>query len=427
VGSLKKNKSAEPSPPASSKKKSAKKIKSSTTTGRFGSAERTSFTGRVGSAERTSFPKKESLKKSKSPLKESPFLFQEPSFSYPMHYGYDQVTLLVRDPHWIFAYWSLTEETLDHLKERYADEKDFEKIKLTLRVFDGSEGFSSKLLQEIFPMGNSVNYYIQVFPNQKCYCDIGFLTGEGEFLHIARSNLVETPTDRFSQNRDDSRIAEISKTALHRVGDNKVLETKQKNIKQKLEKNLSSNALSSASISSRAFSVLPLSSEALSSSRLSSGALSSGALSSGVFAKIAGSSSLYSSLSSGVLSSFSWSSSSSSSLEEMSLSSLSSGVFSSSFSSTSLSFGGITKDVLFPFSMDSKMLLYGHTDPQASLYVQGVKKKVNPDGTFSVPLTISKEQFPLSTISIKVVMPNGEELSFDPLSQGTSSSEKGKV
>jgi hypothetical protein len=87
----------------------------------------------------------------------------------------------------------------------------------------------------------------------------------------------------------------------------------------------------------------------------------------------------------------------------------------------------IKKDVLFPFTQDSTILLYGRTDPRATLYVQGAVKKVNPDGTFSVPVSNPKEQPSLSTISIKVVMPTGEEFSFEPLSGKINSSEKGKV
>jgi len=368
----------------------------------------------------------------------SSFVFQEPSFSYPMHYGYDQVTLLVRDPHSIFAYWSFTEETLHHFKKRYEDETNFEKIKLTLRVFNGFDGFSSNatLLQEIFPLFNSVNCYIQAVPNQKYFCDMGFLTEEGDFIHLTRSNLVETPTDRFSQNSDVSWMTESKITGsrivgnnfnqaagAHRVFDNKITKQKDeyKTAGAKQHKNLSSAAFSSAALSSGALSSGSLSSSALSSFSLSSHALSSGALSSGALSSGALSSG---SLSSSAFSSFSLSShalfsGALSSWEGISLFSsknpqalfsyaLSSGALSShSFSSSSMKNPqALPRNAMDPCSEH----FYGRTDPQATLYVDGVVKKVNPDGTFSVPLSIPKEQGIISTI--RVVLPNGEELSF---------------
>ncbi len=333
----------------------------------------------------------------------SSFVFQEPSFSYPMHYGYDQVTLLVRDPHSIFAYWSFTEETLHHFKKRYEDETNFEKIKLTLRVFNGFDGFSSNatLLQEIFPLFNSVNCYIQAVPNQKYFCDMGFLTEEGDFIHLTRSNLVETPTDRFSQNSDVSWMTESKITGsrivgnnfnqaagAHRVFDNKITKQKDeyKTAGAKQHKNLSSAAFSSAALSSGALSSGSLSSSAFSSFSLSSHALFSGALSSweGI--------SLFSSKNPQALFSYA----------------LSSGALSShSFSSSSMKNPqALPRNAMDPCSEH----FYGRTDPQATLYVDGVVKKVNPDGTFSVPLSIPKEQGIISTI--RVVLPNGEELSF---------------
>ncbi len=402
--------------------------------------------------------------------------FQEPSFSYPRHYGYDQVTLLVRDPHCVFAYWSLTDDTVHNLKARFAEETDFDKIKLSLRIFDGKDGFSSeaKPLQEIFPAYGSVNYYLPVAASGQYFCDIGFLTVEGDFLHVARSNLVETPSDHFSQKGDESWITWEN---FHRVFDKTILDKAEsetpsirKNVKQELKKAmsskaLSSGALSSASVSSGALSSGAMSSESLSSGSLSSGALSSGVLSSGVLVKVALPSGALSSgalssgalssgalssgsLSSAALSSTAWSKIPLSQLSSGSLSShaLSSGALSSgSLSSASLSSGSLSsgalsshslssgslsshalssgalssssvpavkKDVAFPFVVNTEMVLYGRTDPLATLYVQGLAKKVNPDGTFSVRFSIPEGQH---AISIKAVLPSGEEVAFEPL------------
>jgi hypothetical protein len=118
----------------------------------------------------------------------------EESFVLPSTYGEDRVTLLVRDPHWLYAYWDFSAATRQQL-----DRMDGGKA--VLRVKDVTEadpdvprGFSDVEL----PPGAD-NWYVHVDAPECNYCvDIGILTPAGDFVVLARSNTVRPPRSRPS-------------------------------------------------------------------------------------------------------------------------------------------------------------------------------------------------------------------------------------
>jgi hypothetical protein len=119
----------------------------------------------------------------------------------PRAYGEDRVVAMVRDPHWLFAYWELTPESVDRTRLRLGE--DAEHARLVLRVYDTTGfTFTGRNAHRHFDIdvGDADNWYIETGYPEKSYClEIGLLGPQGEFLPIARSNTVDTPRDDISE------------------------------------------------------------------------------------------------------------------------------------------------------------------------------------------------------------------------------------
>ncbi|MCL4425468.1 MAG: DUF4912 domain-containing protein [Firmicutes bacterium] len=101
---------------------------------------------------------------------------RERSYPFPALYNEDRLTLLVRDPWWIFAYW-----------EKRPGPGDSAVI---LRCYDAT--VDGKTPFEIpLPYG-AQNWYINVFPDHSYFAELGYYQGD-RFVVLARSNTVHTP------------------------------------------------------------------------------------------------------------------------------------------------------------------------------------------------------------------------------------------
>ncbi|MBI5699565.1 DUF4912 domain-containing protein [Candidatus Saganbacteria bacterium] len=119
-------------------------------------------------------------------------------FEFPGGYGDNRITIMVRDPYWIYAYWELNPGKVDQIRRDLREK--FDQAKLILRIYDaGNWSFF-----DIGIGGGVSNWYINVGrPNTPFCVDIGFLTPDGTFIAAARSNLVTTPRDRMSDVIDE--------------------------------------------------------------------------------------------------------------------------------------------------------------------------------------------------------------------------------
>jgi hypothetical protein len=101
-----------------------------------------------------------------------------------------------RDPHWIYAYWDVSEFAL----KRAADHIGplFKNSKFTIRVRDAAKPFSaSKTAPASFDVDvdpHAGGWYVNVsHDNMTYFADFGVRTPKGDFYSIARSNTVSTP------------------------------------------------------------------------------------------------------------------------------------------------------------------------------------------------------------------------------------------
>jgi len=121
-------------------------------------------------------------------------------FEFPRAYGENKIVLLVRDPRWIHAYWEITEEKYREMKRVLSG--DFDSSKEVLRVHDSTSTPWKSF--DIHTSFGSKNWYINVpEPGRTYFVEIGFLTQDGRFIVMARSNAVTTPREGMSDIIDD--------------------------------------------------------------------------------------------------------------------------------------------------------------------------------------------------------------------------------
>jgi hypothetical protein len=117
----------------------------------------------------------------------------------PKGYNVDRIVALVRDPHWIFAYWEVTDRKYRELERIFGS--TWASCKMILRVYDKSSEKERHF--DIALMREARNWYINVSAQGRYQIAIGALSPDGRFELVAISNIVETPSDRASDRVDE--------------------------------------------------------------------------------------------------------------------------------------------------------------------------------------------------------------------------------
>jgi len=126
------------------------------------------------------------------------FTHQESNFEFPAGYDDNRIVLMVRDPHWLYAYWEVSARRREEIKQQLG-ESVFSRARIFLRVYDAA---SSK--HHDIEVGGARNWYVRVpAPNRTYFAEIGFLTEDGRFIAACRSNSVTTPLDGMSDVIDE--------------------------------------------------------------------------------------------------------------------------------------------------------------------------------------------------------------------------------
>lgn len=108
----------------------------------------------------------------------------------------DRIVLMVRDAYWLHAYWELTATSVSRAKVALAER--WHAARPVLRVVSVSEGsldtISDEVIRVIDIHGEVCNWYIDVKDPPNSYrVDVGYMTSDGHFHALARSNVVTTP------------------------------------------------------------------------------------------------------------------------------------------------------------------------------------------------------------------------------------------
>ncbi|MCG2705134.1 MAG: DUF4912 domain-containing protein, partial [Candidatus Omnitrophica bacterium] len=122
-------------------------------------------------------------------------------------YDSTNLTLIARDPRWIHAYWDIASSSRDTLKNRIGDE--LERSAHTLRMYDVTfvdfNGDNANHWFDLdFDPGVTNNWYVNLWSDRASYCgEIGLRLQNGKFFPFTRSNVVQTPTKRPSERSEE--------------------------------------------------------------------------------------------------------------------------------------------------------------------------------------------------------------------------------
>lgn len=174
-------------------RKSPAKAKSSS-----GSGENRRSNGRAAARRKTKPPRSEKrLTQMRAKLTQFKDLAHQPNGNGKQAgYTKDRLVVMVRDPYWLHAYWELTRQSID--RARVALGQHWHSARPVLRLSEVSrEGTTSgvrKVVRDIDIHGGVNNWYVDVYDPPKSFqLDIGYVSPDGKFLSVCRSNSVTTP------------------------------------------------------------------------------------------------------------------------------------------------------------------------------------------------------------------------------------------
>lgn len=146
--------------------------------------------------------------------KKKPFV---DNLDLPASYNKTNLTLIARDPHWIFAYWELASSTLEEWKTKIG--QDFYSATRVLRMYDVTlKDFNGSNANQWFDLsvGNAENWYISMWSDNVSYCaDLGLRFPDGRFFGLVRSNVVTTPRVNPS-GRNDQVWMNVEDNSVHK-------------------------------------------------------------------------------------------------------------------------------------------------------------------------------------------------------------------
>ncbi|MDD5136667.1 MAG: DUF4912 domain-containing protein, partial [Candidatus Omnitrophica bacterium] len=128
------------------------------------------------------------------------------SLDIPLSYNRTKLTLIARDPHWIYAYWEVAYSSIEELKNRIGGEVD--RAARVLRFYDVScidfNGTNANRQFDIEVGEGANNWYVNVWNDNTSFCaEIGLRLQDGRFFALTRSNFVTTPRLNPSNRHDE--------------------------------------------------------------------------------------------------------------------------------------------------------------------------------------------------------------------------------
>jgi hypothetical protein len=120
------------------------------------------------------------------------------TYNLPLRYGDNRITIMPRDPWWIYSYWDISEQRINEVVFAIPV-YERQNMKWILRVYDltGINNFDGGNANSFFDIDihfEASNWYINVNQPERSWCiEIGLLNPFGKFFPVARSNIIKTP------------------------------------------------------------------------------------------------------------------------------------------------------------------------------------------------------------------------------------------
>jgi uncharacterized protein len=123
----------------------------------------------------------------------------------PGGYGKTGITVLVRDPHWAYAYWEIEPQQLEQALQAIG--AGAAEARTILRVYDITGiDFTGANARHYFDIAVNVrigSWYLNLGAADRTYCvDLGLRTAQGAFHMLARAQAVHTPRAGMSADID---------------------------------------------------------------------------------------------------------------------------------------------------------------------------------------------------------------------------------
>jgi len=127
-------------------------------------------------------------------------------YGLPTYSATTRITLIVKDPFWIYAYWEIADSSVEDVKRQLGGNLDG--ARFVVRMYDVTykdfNGFNANHWFDVEVGRHSNNWYISIWNDNTSYLgEIGIAHHSGRFFPMARSNFVHTPrsgsSNRFEE------------------------------------------------------------------------------------------------------------------------------------------------------------------------------------------------------------------------------------
>ena len=127
-------------------------------------------------------------------------------YEIPESYNLHKLVLLAIDPLWLYSYWEIKQEEIDKLLKKYGNEV-INTDRLYLQIFDITN-LDVSTGQPNYKWEYKIhqykgNYFINSNKPEKNFLAVlGFKENNGHFITVLTSEIVKTPRDKMSTNRE---------------------------------------------------------------------------------------------------------------------------------------------------------------------------------------------------------------------------------
>jgi len=130
------------------------------------------------------------------------------SADLPTGYGTTESYLLPKDPAWMFLFWEIIPATFDYVRAQYGQET-LNRSRTIIRLYDITgvdyfDGNNAHIFYDMPVMLDAKSWYVHAPQSGRSYiADLGFLTPEGQFILLTRTNVTSLPPGKVSDIIDD--------------------------------------------------------------------------------------------------------------------------------------------------------------------------------------------------------------------------------
>lgn len=132
----------------------------------------------------------------------------QPQEDIPSGYGTTESYLLPKDPAWLFLFWEITAETFDYVRGQYGADL-LAQSRTVIRLYDITgvnyfDGTNANMYYDMPVVFDAKSWYIHAPQSGRSYiADLGFVTPQGHFILLSRSNVTTLPPGKVSDIIDD--------------------------------------------------------------------------------------------------------------------------------------------------------------------------------------------------------------------------------